>query len=230
MNHREQRVVYETMKRRGVLGIALLAAWGCGQLAAGQGIQPKLVQKKLDYFSFAKTVSPSIDKEEETKWVTFLIKHLFDRKPAQPEYMGGNSGAYEIALLLEIAQHSEQVLFKSVEGFTADYTGNFYPLHDTLFLIERMKIGVPHYETPGWGPRMRPMSIRNDKVIFESVWPSSRSGPPLLPFSVLKTEEPDLTWYEIEKREFGERNLNQFMSQKMSPRVRAKLWFTFQTG
>lgn len=220
------------MRTGGLVLVVLLVVLGCAQRTVSeeqepvQPVQANTAPEKID------SVALTLDEIEEREWVTFLIRHLYSRHPAQVDWLNGHSGPYELALLLEIAQHDQKVIILSAEEILKEVEPGWdkTELYDICRLIQKLKINVPHYETPGSGSRMSPMSIENGLVIFESKWPPDRTGLWLVPFGIPPTGRTAERTYDMDGEKFGERDLDQFKSQMLNDGQREKLREAFKSG
>lgn len=220
------------MRSGGFALVVLLAVPGCTQQTVSKDQEPVQPVQAITASENIDTVALSLDEIEEVEWVTYLLRHLYDRHPAQVDWLGGNSGPYEIALLLETCQHSQETIIRSAEEFFKDLNDHFDEnlFHDLCRLIYTVKINVPHYETPGSGSKMWPMSIEKDLVVFESEWPTTREGLWLVPFGIPPTDETTERTYDMDVEKFGVRDLDEFKSQFLSTEQREKLWDAFKSG
>lgn len=201
-------------------------SWGSGQETGRQEREIGQAQQEPTPLQYECTAEPCLSAEKELEWVTFLVEHLYDQRPGYSLDLEGKAASTWIALLLEISLHSEKVVVATVRAFLDQVEWRTFQFDDTCRLIEQVKINVPHYPTPGWGPRMRPMSIVDDKIVFKTGWSPNRSGRWINPFYIFEGP-PEWTIYDFEKDRYGERDLDLYKSQMLSPAQRAKLWQTF---
>lgn len=224
------------MRAATVALIVLGCLAGCGQSKSNValGIQTRPSPTVL---RFSDTVSPSLSQEIEVAWTAYLIAKIVDRHPGSSKE---SSSDYDIALLLEVSRHNEKVMLKAIEFFKAGGVGrdsdepdvviyyDYYNVEAAMDMIKGMKLALPHYETTGHASYMWPLTIEDGRIVFEGMWPKYRGGIWLDPF------EPAYFWdigtssiYEIEKREYGERDLDEFSKQFLKPKKRAGLWNQF---
>jgi hypothetical protein len=181
--------------------------------------------------TLADTKAPALEPEEETRWVVFLLRTLHAREPAQLKV--NSDWEYDIALLLEVASHSDKTLFDAAGDFMMGATGPWLPweMEDVLRLVEKIKINFPHKETEKYGPyMMHPLSVKDGKLVFVGIWPGSRYGIWLNPFSSFHDAKGETTLYELDKKEWGLRDLSSFKAQMLTGRQRFELWDKFKSG